>query len=151
MPASDPNTRVLPVITEELKLGRRLVKTGSVRVDKRVQRTSRLIEAPLVREFVDVRHVPKNHVVESVPPVRKVGSTLVIPVVEEELVVTKRLVLKEEIHLIRRRETQQSRRTVEVDREIARVVRLDAEGNVIEAEDPAARTILGSRPRSKRG
>jgi hypothetical protein len=37
------------------------------------------------------------------PSIRRKGDTVIVPVVQEELVVTKRLVLKEEIHLIKHR------------------------------------------------
>jgi hypothetical protein len=50
--------------------------------------------------------------------------------VEEEMVVTKRLVLKEEIHLIKRRGKERVVKEVALDRERAEVHRLDAEGRV---------------------
>lgn len=124
--------RAIPVVEEELTLGRRQVKTGSVRVEKRVLRQEETVDLPVVEQTVEVRRVPIKRVVQSVPAVRKVGTTLIIPVVEEELVITKRLVLKEEIHLVTRSRTKRARRTVPVSKETARVIRLDAMGNVIE-------------------
>ncbi len=126
-----PGNRVVPVIEEELTSGRRQVKTGAIRVEKRIIEEAKVIDLPLVREVVDVRRVPKNEIVRSVPATRKVGSTLIIPVVEEEIVISRRLVLKEEIHLIKRRLTERTRRTVPLRKETARVVRLDAAGKVI--------------------
>jgi hypothetical protein len=49
-----------------------------------------------------------------------------VPVVEEELVVTKRLVLKEEIHVIKRRTKDRVVKEVELGRERATVRRLRA-------------------------
>jgi len=121
--------RAIPVVEEELTLGRRQVKTGSVRVEKRVLRHEETVDVPVVLQTIHVRRVPKNRVVQSVPAVRKVGSTLIVPVVEEELVITKRLVLKEEIHLETRKRTSHVRRTVPLSKETARVTRLDATGN----------------------
>ncbi|SRR5579884_350913 len=131
--------RAIPVVEEELTLGRRQVKTGSVRVEKRVLRQAETVDLPVVEQTVEVRRVPKKRVVQSVPAVRKVGTTLIIPVVEEELVVTKRLVLKEEIHLVTRSKTKRARRTVPVSRERARVIRFDAMGNVIEGSSEHGR------------
>jgi hypothetical protein len=44
-----------------------------------------------------------NQVIDQVPAIRKKGEAVIVPVVEEESVVTKRFVLKEETHLMRRR------------------------------------------------
>jgi len=128
---------VIPVIEEDVVAGTRRVKTGSVRVDKHVEKRKRRIHAPLVHDDVEVRHVPINRVVNEAPAVRRKGSTVIVPVVEEEIVVTKRLVLKEEIHLIKRRTKDRTVKEVEVNRERAEVHRLDAEGRVID-EAPAA-------------
>src|SRR5689334_21461416 len=98
----EPEEIVIPVVEEEVVAGAKPVKTGSVRVDKHVEQRVRRIQAPLVHEEVEVKRVPVNRVVEQVPTVRRKGAVIIVPVVEEELVVTKRLVLKEEIHLIKR-------------------------------------------------
>lgn len=119
---------VVPVIEEQLATGVRAVKTGSVRVEKRVETRTRRVSAPVLYEDVEVRRVPINRVVEEAPKSRRVGNTVIVPVVEEELVVTKRLVLKEEIHLVKRRAKERVVKEVELGRERARVRRLDAEG-----------------------
>jgi uncharacterized protein (TIGR02271 family) len=117
---------VVPVIEEEIATGTRAVTTGSVRVDKRVEKRVRRISAPLVHEDVEVRRVPINRVVEEAPKARRRGDTVIVPVVEEEVVVTKRLVLKEEIHLVKRRRKERVTKEVEVGRERVRVRRLGA-------------------------
>jgi uncharacterized protein (TIGR02271 family) len=114
---------VIPVIEEELATGTREVQTGSVRVEKEVEKRVRRVSAPLVREDVEVRRVAVNRVVEEAPKVRRRGDTVIVPVVEEELVVTKRLVLKEEIHLVKRRTKERVVKEVEVGRERAKVTR----------------------------
>ena len=140
---------VVPVIEEEIDASTRSVKTGSVRVDKHVEKRIRKVEAPLIHENVEIRRVPVNKVVDVAPKSRRMGDTLVIPVVEEELVVTKRLVLKEEIHLITRRSKDRSIQEVELNRESAEVRRLDAEGRIIDSspsrQGPVRRRIVGSR------
>ncbi len=137
--AETRKSRAIPLVEEELTVGRRQVKTGSVRVEKRVVRHAETIDLPVVLQTVEVRRVPKKRVVQSVPAVRKVGTTLIIPVVEEELVITKRLVLKEEIHLVTRSKTKRARRTVPVSKETARVIRFDSMGNVIEGSSERGR------------
>jgi uncharacterized protein (TIGR02271 family) len=123
---------VIPVVEEELDAGTRAVKTGAVRIDKHVEKRIRKVEAPLIHEDIEVRHVPVNRVVTEAPKARRRGDTVIVPVVEEELIVTKRLVLKEEIHLIKRRTKDRVVKEVELNREHAEVRRLDAQGRVID-------------------
>ena len=103
-----------------------------MRVDKHVEKRFRRVQAPLLHEDVEVRHVPMNRVVSEAPRVRRKGDTVIVPVVEEQLVVTKRLVLKEEIHLIKRRTKDRFEKEVEFSRETAEVHRLDAEGRILD-------------------
>jgi len=139
---------VIPVVEEEIDATTRAVKTGSVRVDKHVEKRIRKVEAPLIHENVEIRRVPVNRVVDVAPKTRRMGDTMVIPVVEEELVITKRLVLKEEIHLITHRTKDRSVQEVELNRESAEIRRLDAEGRIINPAprtSPVRRRIVGSR------
>jgi uncharacterized protein (TIGR02271 family) len=131
MNSEESEELVLPVIEEEIAAGVKAVKTGSVRVDKHVEKRLRKVEGPLLHEDVEVRRVPVNRVVTEPPAVRRKGDTVIVPVVEEELVVTKRLVLKEEIHLIKRRTKDRFVKEVEVNRERAEVHRLDADGRIV--------------------
>jgi uncharacterized protein (TIGR02271 family) len=138
VPREDAEEVVIPVIEEELDTGTRAVKTGAVRVDKHVEREIRRVQAPLIHDGVEVRRVPVNRVVAEAPRARRRGSTIIVPVVEEELVVTKRLVLKEEIHLITRRTREQVVKEVELNRERVEVRRLDSQGRVIESQPKKA-------------
>jgi uncharacterized protein (TIGR02271 family) len=131
MNSEESEELVLPVIEEEIAAGVKAVKTGSVRVDKHVEKRLRKVEGPLLHEDVEVRRVPVNRVVTEPPAVRRKGDTVIVPVVEEELVVTKRLVLKEEIHLVKRRTKDRFVKEVEVNRERAEVHRLDADGRIV--------------------
>jgi uncharacterized protein (TIGR02271 family) len=132
-PESPPEDVVIPVVEEELDAKAVPVKTGAVRVNKHVEKRIRTIEAALMHEDVEVRHIPMNRPVKEAPGVRKSGDTLIIPVLEEEIVVTKRLILKEEIHLVKRRRKDRFVKEVELDRERAEVQRLDSSGRVVDA------------------
>jgi len=95
----------IPVIAEELQIGKRQVETGRTRITKTVREHTETIDEPLMREEVAIEHVPINKVWDGpAPPVRYEGETLVIPLLEEVLVVEKRLLLKEELR-IRKRQT----------------------------------------------
>jgi len=139
-----PDDVVIPVIEEEIAAGVKAVKTGAVRVDKHVEKRIRKLQTPLLHEDVEVRRVPVNRVVNEAPRGRKKGDTVIVPVVEEELVVTKRLVLKEEIHLIKRRTKDRFVKEVELNRERAEVHRLDAEGRGGDRRTPRTR-VAGRR------
>jgi len=139
---------IIPVIEEEVVADAQPVKTGGVRVEKHVETRIRRIDTPLLHEQVEVRHVPINRVVTEAPPVRRKGDTVIVPVVEEELVVTKRLVLKEEIHLIKKRTKERFVKEVEVERERAEVRRTDAEGRIVDANRQRSPVARPNRKRS---
>jgi uncharacterized protein (TIGR02271 family) len=104
---------VMPVIAEELEVGKRQVETGKVRVTKKVHEREEIIDEPLLAEEVTVERVPVNKVVDGPVPVRQEGDTMVISLLEEVLVVEKRLVLKEELRITRRRvETHRPQRVI---------------------------------------
>ena len=109
--------RVIPVQAEEIKVDRRTVETGRVRVRKEVHERDVVVEEPVVNEEIDVRRVPVDRVVDAPQEVRQEGETTIIPVYEEVLVVEKRLKLKEEIHVTRRRVEERQPQTVRLRRE----------------------------------
>ena len=101
-PREDPTETqpmVVPVLMEELEVQKRVVETGTVRLTKVVHERETLVDAPLFREEVAVTHVPIQRVVDAPVPVREEHGTLIVSVLEEVLVVEKRLMLKEEIHI----------------------------------------------------
>jgi uncharacterized protein (TIGR02271 family) len=142
------NDIVIPVVEEEVVAGARPVKSGGVRVDKHVDQRIRRVQVPLLHEEVEVRRVPVNKVVKEAPSVRRQGEVVIVPVVEEELIITKRLVLKEEIHLITRRTKDRFVKDVTVDRERAVVHRLDAEGRVVDTR-PGHKKLFRETPGSR--
>lgn len=99
---------VVPVIEEELKIGKRMLESGRVRIIKRIEQRQQLVDQPLLKDEVEIERVPLNKPINHVIPVRKVGNVLVIPVMEEVLVVQKRLILREELH-VRRKQTHTRR------------------------------------------
>jgi len=99
---------VVPVLVEELEVQKRVVETGKVRLTKQGHEREALVDEPLWRDEVEVTRVPIQRVVDAPLPVREEHGTLIVPVLEEVLVVEKRLMLKEEIHIRRHRvETRQ--------------------------------------------
>jgi uncharacterized protein (TIGR02271 family) len=99
---------VVPVVVEELDVQKRAVETGKVRITKVVHERETLVDEPLLRDNVAISRLPMQRVVEGPIPVREENGTTIISVVEEVLVVEKRWMLREEIHIRKRRtETHQ--------------------------------------------
>jgi uncharacterized protein (TIGR02271 family) len=103
---------VIPVMEETLEVQKRQVETGSVRITKTVREHEEIIDEPLLRETVDVQRVAVNRFIEASVAVRFENDTMVMPVVEEVLVVEKRLLLKEELHIRRHQTTIHQPQTV---------------------------------------
>ena len=90
----------LALIAERATVSKETVETGRVRISTHVEEHQELITEALRRDDVVVERVPINRIVETAPVIRREGDTVIYPIVEETLVVEKRLLLKEEIHII---------------------------------------------------
>lgn len=126
-PENDGPVRV-PVLDERLLVGTRTVDTGrGVRIHKTVTEHPATIDEPLLREEVVVQHVPVDRIVApgEAPATRYEGETLVVPVIEEVLVVERRLRIKEELHITKVRREQRYRDTVILKAEQVSVERFD--------------------------
>lgn len=123
----EDGTITLPVVAEELDIQRRRYETGRVRISKRVHEREETVDEPLVSEQVDVRRVPIDRVVEHELEPRTEGDTLIIPVLEEMLVVTKQLVLREELHITMRRTEVHKPQQITLRREELVVERVEAD------------------------
>jgi stress response protein YsnF len=124
-PPNDPASEdVLPIVEETLRLGTRERVTGKVRVSTTTEIVEEIARADLRSDLVDVTRIAVGRQVETVPEVRTEGDVVIVPVVEEILVVEKRLVLKEELHIRRRVETESVEVPVELRKQRAVVERL---------------------------
>jgi uncharacterized protein (TIGR02271 family) len=93
---------VIQLVEETASVGKRQVVTGRVRVQTVTDTIEELAHADVKRETVEVTRVPIDRMVETAPEIRTEGDVTIVPVLEEVLVVEKRLVLKEELHIRRR-------------------------------------------------
>ena len=118
----------LVLVEERLEVGKRAVERGRVVVRTRVETREEVVEVDLRREEVEVERVPAGRPVEAPPPVREEDGVLIVPVLEERLVVTTELVLKEEIRITRRSRIEHVREPVTLRSERAEVERLEGRG-----------------------
>jgi len=99
---------------EELAAGVRQREAGSVNVNKSVRTETETVRVPKMREQVDVERVPVGQEVDAEMAQTAFGEEeVVVPVYEEEVVVSTRVVLKEEVRL--RKDVVEEEEVVEVD------------------------------------
>jgi stress response protein YsnF len=103
------------------------VVTGKVRVGTELEVVNEVASAILEEQQVTVMRVPVNRLVTEVPHVRTEGEVTIIPVVEEIMVVEKRLVLKEELHIRRHVTTEQVEVPVTLKKQRAVIERVEVE------------------------
>ena len=91
----------IPLQVEEVSVSRREIKKANVQIALITGTRELLIDEELTHARVEFERVPIDRVVEVAPPIRQEGDITIIPVVEEVVVVERRLVLKEEVRVQR--------------------------------------------------
>ena len=134
--AAPVEEQVIALAEEQLRIGKRRRDTAKLRVTKRVEQKEELVDLPLLKERVEVRHVPVERWIDAPASIRQEGDTTILPVMEEVLVVEKRLRLIEEVHLIKHRDLMRHRETVTVRRERAEVDKQSLLGGEVGENDP---------------
>ncbi|CAA9541555.1 MAG: hypothetical protein AVDCRST_MAG23-2116 [uncultured Sphingosinicella sp.] len=99
--ADDASDVRIPLVEERLVTSKREVETGRVRVRTLVDENETLVRETLRHSTVEVERVTIEREIDEIPPVREEGGVTIIPVVREVLVVQKKLILAEEVHLRR--------------------------------------------------
>ena len=102
------NEHRIPVIEERARVEKKVIERGVVKIDATIKEHVETITEALMHEEVEIKHVAMNVAVDAVPEVRQEGDVVIIPVVEERFVVSKRLILTEELHVHRRKVSEQT-------------------------------------------
>jgi stress response protein YsnF len=110
-----------------------------------------VLEVPLLEDTVEVKRVAVNRIIDGPVPVREEGNVTIIPVFEEVLVVEKRLMLKEEIHLVRQQLATRERQTFALRKEEVHVLRTNDQPAGSNAEVAGIGTGIAKRPASAEG
>jgi uncharacterized protein (TIGR02271 family) len=106
MMTEEQEVAAIPLVEERVSVTKREVETGRLRVQVSVEERQDHVPVELAHDEVEIERVPVNKAVTQLPSVRLEGSTTVIPVVEEVVVVEKRLVVVEEIHIRRKSQVE---------------------------------------------
>ena len=141
MPASNDqveagNTDIIALVEETARIDKRVVETGRVRVETRTETIEQVLRETLRSDTVGVTRVPVDRVIvegDPVPTVRTEDGVTIIPVLEEILVVEKRLVLKEEVHVRQTSSGEDVEVPVTLRRQHAVIERIGPDGQVVEA------------------
>ena len=121
---------LIPVIEEQLQVEKQVVETGRVLINKTVREEEQVVTTPVTHDEVSVERVPMNQYVETAPAVRYEGDVTIIPVVKEVLVLEKRLMLVEEVHITNRRITTDDTQRITLRREDVTVDRVPIQSDV---------------------
>jgi uncharacterized protein (TIGR02271 family) len=129
----------VPVVREDLDVTKQRHQSGRVVVHITPSTRREVLDLPTVEEHVDVSRVPVNRVVDAAEPARQEGDVMVIPVYEEVVVVERRLMLKEEIRVARRRTVRHEKQEVELRSDDVHVVRSGGSDSVSTLTQPSRR------------
>jgi len=121
------DTVVIPLAVEQAEITKRTVPVARIAVRTVTEEREEVIDLPLATERVEITRVPVDRIVDSAPPIQEQGDITIIPVVEEVIVVERRLRVKEEIHLRRVRTTDRHQETLKVRTQTVDVTRTPAE------------------------
>jgi len=104
---AEGETITIPVINEELLVSSKTVETGRVLISKKVFEEESVINSMIRSEEVIVEKKEINQYVDVAPEaVRQEGNVTIISVVKEVLVIEKRLLLVEELHITKHKKEE---------------------------------------------
>ena len=107
----------LNVLQEQVNIDKETVVSGKVVIRKNVQEENEMITVPVSHEEVKIKKVAINKYVDTAPEIRYEGETTIIPVIKEVLIVEKKLLLVEEVHVTKNVVTQTTEHTIPVRKE----------------------------------
>lgn len=142
--AAGQERQQLTLSEEELEARKRVREAGEVTVRKEVVTEHRQLDVPVMKEEVHVERTPATSA--SAPEGEAFREeTLRVPVREEELEVTKRPRVREEVRVTKTARQQERRVEGDVRREEARIERSEEPGRRAEGEEPPG-GIRGDEP-----
>jgi uncharacterized protein (TIGR02271 family) len=114
----------LPLVEEAVAVERVRRVTGVVRAKTETHEDTVTVDEPVLAEQAIIERVPMDRWVDHPVAVREEGDTTIIPVVEEVVVVEKRLKLVEEVRVTKQKTTKNEPQTLTLRRQEAVVEHL---------------------------
>jgi stress response protein YsnF len=124
--APDADELFVRLQAEDVAISRRTVAGDTVRVQTMTHVRDHHVDEDLSHVRVEVERVPIGQHVSSVPPIRQEGDTTILSVVEEIIVIERRLMLKEEVHIRRVHVAERHQETVAVREQSVEICRVEA-------------------------
>ena len=148
--ARERTTETLEIVEERARVDVVERVAGKVAVRTRTESVEESVDATLESVTADVERVTIDRYLEegeAVPRARQVGDTWILPVLEEVLVVEKRLLLKEEVHVTQRGEREHVSVPVTLRRQAVEIERAPvAESSAADDAFPDDRTGRDAHP-----
>lgn len=144
-PSGQPAETVIPLLAEEATVAKQTVETGRVQVARITHEREQPIDELLSHQTAEIERVRIGQHVDTMPAVREEGDTVVIPIVEEVLVIERRLLLKEEVRVRRVRSTERHQESVTLRQQEAVVTRLPGETPAATESSKAESTGTGEQ------
>lgn len=119
------DTIVIPVTEEFPVVRKQFVDSAKLKIKKTVNSRVEMIKEDLNQERVEVERIKIDKILNQPAGVRTEGDVIIVPVQEEVLVVEKRILLKEEIHIRRHFQKETQTYQVELRREEVTVEKKD--------------------------
>jgi uncharacterized protein (TIGR02271 family) len=133
--AHQVSSETIPVVEETLEIHKRVVQGGGVRVRAVTDLVEEIARIQLEHDRVEVTRVPVDRVVDAAPEIRTEGDVTIVPVLEEVMVTTKRLLLKEELRIRRHPTTETVEAPVTLRKQRAVVERFGPNGELQTPEE----------------
>jgi uncharacterized protein (TIGR02271 family) len=114
-----------PLYAEDLTVSKRQIAGGRVQVSTVTSEDAIFVDETLNHERVQIDRIPIGRQVDAVPPVRQEGDTTILSVVEESIVIERRLILKEEVHIRRIHVSERHQEAVILRKQEAVITRIE--------------------------
>ena len=117
---------IIPVINEELHIDKEVIESGKIRIIKKINEEKSTVEVPLKHTEVSVERKPMNQYVnEHHQAIRYEGDTMIVSVLKEVVVVQKKILLVEELHINKTQKQEAHTEEVTLKSESISVERLE--------------------------
>jgi uncharacterized protein (TIGR02271 family) len=127
IPVDDPDYKTLKLLAEELKVSKRKVEDGGLRLERKTTTHLEPVDLELRRTSAAVERIAIDQPVDSIPTIRTEGDVVIVPVVEEKVEVIRRLILKEEVHIRLDESTERYHDDVELRKQDVEVSHITSE------------------------
>ncbi|MDU2732669.1 MAG: DUF2382 domain-containing protein [Mixta calida] len=105
---------IIPLAEEQAEVTTTRVVDRRIRIHRSTTTAEKLLETELWHEEVEIKHIAKNETLEEgyYPQVRQEGDVLIVPVIEEQVEIIRRHILKEEVHIHKLKKNEQFQQKV---------------------------------------